>query len=263
MERSNSDLSKLANRLNGNFERLNLSQRLGLIGGLAEHAVFTTSLGLEDQVLTRAIAMSAQKIDVVTLQTGRLFPESLSLLSTTKDKYNIDIKEYYPDPEALKEYVAAFGQDGFYNSVEARKSCCNIRKLQPLAAALRGADVWITGLRRQQSQDRSSIEFVEWDSERGLLKINPLADWTEEQISEIVAEHDIPINPLHARGFPSIGCQPCTRAIKPGENERAGRWWWEQQDTRECGLHVAASTAGAVPSPHEPVEHKGEVPNHV
>ncbi|NKB51969.1 MAG: phosphoadenylyl-sulfate reductase [Rhizobiaceae bacterium] len=274
MEHSNIDLSHLAKRLNGNFKRLDLSQRLELIGGLANHAVFTTSLGLEDQVLTWAIAMSKQPIEVATLQTGRLFPESLSLLSDTKDRYQIDIKEYYPEPEALKDYVATHGQDGFYDSVEARKACCNVRKLKPLAAALRYADVWVTGLRREQSLDRSSIEFVEWDDDRGLLKVNPLADWTEVQIKEAVAANQIPINPLHERGFPSIGCAPCTRAIRPGESERAGRWWWEQQDTRECGLHVGGDggergessergeSGEAVSSLHEAVQPEGEIHSH-
>jgi phosphoadenosine phosphosulfate reductase len=224
MERSKRDFSHMTDKLNGSFAGLDLSQRLELLGELAEHAVFTSSLGMEDQVLTWAIAMSGQPIQLATLQTGRLFPESLSLLQITKDRYSIDIKEYSPESESLEDYVEAHGLDGFYNSVEARKSCCKTRKLEPLAAALSQADVWITGLRREQSQGRSSIEFVEWDAERGLLKVNP----------------EIPVNPLHARGYPSIGCEPCTRAIKPGEDERAGRWWWEQQKSRECGLHDSA-----------------------
>ena len=240
MERSKRDFSHMTDKLNGSFAELDLSQRLELLGELAEHAVFTSSLGMEDQVLTWAIAMSGQPIQLATLQTGRLFPESLSLLQITKDRYSIDIKEYSPEPESLEDYVEAHGLDGFYNSVEARKSCCKTRKLEPLAAALSQADVWITGLRREQSQGRSSIEFVEWDAERGLLKVNPLADWSSRQIKEAVAAHEIPVNPLHARGYPSIGCEPCTRAIKPGEDQRAGRWWWEQQKSRECGLHDSA-----------------------
>jgi len=239
MERSKRDFSHMVDKLNGSFAELDLSQRLQLIGELAEHAVFTSSLGMEDQVLTWAVAMSGQPIEVATLQTGRLFPETLSLIQITRDRYGIEIKEYAPKPETLEDFVEAHGLDGFYNSVEARKACCNTRKLEPLAAALSQADVWITGLRREQSEDRRTIEFVEWDAERGVLKVNPLADWSAKQVKEAVAAHEIPVNPLHARGYSSIGCEPCTRAIKPGEDDRAGRWWWEQQNSRECGLHVA------------------------
>ncbi|MEP1210049.1 MAG: phosphoadenylyl-sulfate reductase [Rhizobiaceae bacterium] len=245
MERSQRDFSHLVDKLNSDFARLELSQRLELIGELAEQAVFTSSLGMEDQVLTWAIAMSGQPIEVATLQTGRLFPETLSLIQITKDRYGVDIKEYTPRPESLEDYVETFGLDGFYNSVEARKACCKTRKLDPLAEALKPADVWITGLRREQSEDRKTIEFVEWDAERGLLKVNPLADWTVQQVKQAVAGHEIPVSPLHARGYPSIGCEPCTRAIKPGESERAGRWWWEQQDSRECGLHVAEDASSS------------------
>ena len=243
MERTIRDFSHMVDKLNDSFAELDLAQRLVLIGELAEHAVFTTSLGMEDQIITWGIANSAQNIEVATLQTGRLFPETLDLIQQTRERFRIDIKEYKPNPANLQKYIDKFGKDGFYDSIQARKACCFVRKLEPLAKALEGADVWVTGLRRGQSQDRSSIDFVEWDAERGLLKVNPLADWSSGDVKETIAIHDIPVNPLHAKGFPSIGCAPCTRAIQPSEDERAGRWWWEQQNTRECGLHVASDEA--------------------
>ena len=224
MEQIKRDTLTLADRLNRDFTGLDLAGRIARVGGLAYRAVFITSLGMEDQVLSWAIAMSGQSIKLATLKTGRLFPETQSLLQITRDLYGIDIKEYEPKSESLADYVERHGLDDFYNSIEARKDCCKTRKLEPLAEALKGADVWITGLRRSQSQQRSHVDFAEWDAERGLLKINPLADWSGDQVKAAIAAHEIPVNPMHARGYPSIGCEPCTRAIKPGEDERAGRW---------------------------------------
>ncbi len=198
--------SQLAHQLNEKFAFIELEERLGLIAGHAPDAVFTTSLGMEDQVLTWAIAKTGLPISIATLQTGRLFPETLSLLHSTREKYGVEITEFTPDNQKVMKYVQQFGRDGFYQSVEARKACCTIRKVIPLNAALAGADGWVTGIRRQSSNNRNSVDFVEWDAERGLLKFNPLADWSADQIKASVEANDIPINALHARGYPSIGC---------------------------------------------------------
>ncbi|MGI9365604.1 MAG: phosphoadenylyl-sulfate reductase [Rhizobiaceae bacterium] len=228
--------------LSDSFTALDLAGRIDLVASLSQRTVFTTSLGMEDQVLTWAIAMSGHPFKLVTLQTGRLFPETISLLQITRDRYGIEIDEFHPDPEKLDTYVKDYGKDGFYQSIEARKACCTIRKVVPLAEALSDAEIWITGLRRQQSGERNSVNFMEWDEERRLLKVNPLSDWSTKDVRDAVAAHEIPVNPMHLRGYPSIGCEPCTRAIKPGEPERAGRWWWEQSNSRECGLHVESSS---------------------
>jgi phosphoadenosine phosphosulfate reductase len=254
------DQTGIAATLNRQFASLNLEQRLSLIGAQSLHCVFTTSLGMEDQVLTWAIAMSGELVCITTLETGRLFPEALSLLQVTRDRYGVDIIEYKPEPTALRSYVDQYGVNGFFDSVEARKACCGVRKLAPLAEALKGADIWITGLRRGQSDERHSVNFVEWDDSRKLLKINPLADWSSKRVKDAVAAHEIPVNPLHARGYPSIGCEPCTRAIRPGEVQRAGRWWWERDDGRECGLHVESSASLETPLARHST--KGVAPHH-
>lgn len=206
----------------------------------AGRAVFTTSFGLEDQAITHAIAQGGFDIDVVTLDTGRLFPETYKLWAATQARYGLRIRAYYPDRDSLEELVAQRGIDGFYDSVESRKACCDIRKVAPLRRALAGAAIWITGLRAEQSQARSDAPFLAQDAGFQLLKANPLHDWTREDVVLYTQAHQAPVNPLHARGFPSIGCAPCTRAIAPGEPERAGRWWWEQESAKECGLHVGA-----------------------
>lgn len=244
------------------LEPLPLEARLRRVGAIAGRKVFTTSLGIEDQVVTAAIARSGAGIDVVTLDTERLFAETRALIEETEARYGLAIRRYRPDGDDVAAYVGRYGRDGFYDSVEARHACCDIRKLRPLARALEGAAVWITGVRRGQSQARQETPLAEFDAQRGLLKINPLADLTLAEISAYAAAHDVPLNPLHARGYPSIGCEPCTRAIKPGEPERAGRWWWEQDQTRECGLHVkSASVIPSSPSsvPSSPPS-KAEVP---
>lgn len=226
---------------------MSLDQRLQLAGRCGR-AVFTTSLGLEDQVLTAAIADSGADISVLTLETGRLFAETLELIARTATRYAIDLVEVHPAKEDIDVYSARYGLNGFYESVEARHACCDARKMRPLARALEGADIWVTGIRRGQSQNRAQTPLAEYDPVRDLIKINPLADFDLETLQGIVEAKNIPVNPLHARGFPSIGCEPCTRAIKPGEPERAGRWWWENDDKRECGLHVSTDdspTTGA------------------
>lgn len=231
------------------LEPLALEARLRRIGALAGRKLFTTSLGIEDQVVTAAIARSGAAIEIVTLDTERLFPETRALIDETEARYGLSIARYRPDRADVAAYADRYGLDGFYDSVEARHACCDIRKLRPLARALEGASVWITGVRRGQSQAREETPLVEPDTQRGLLKLNPLADLSLDEIRAYAAAHAVPLNPLHGRGYPSIGCEPCTRAVKPGESERAGRWWWERDQTRECGLHVNNSgAASAMPS---------------
>ncbi|MFC3074108.1 phosphoadenylyl-sulfate reductase [Shinella pollutisoli] len=237
-----------AEALNDQLASLDLTGRLSLVAGLQGRAVFTTSLGIEDQVITAAIGSERLPVDVVTLETGRLFPETVALIEETEERYGMTISRYHPVADDIDAYAARYGLNGFYESVEARHACCNVRKLKPLARALEGAAFWITGLRRGQSGNRAQTPFAELDAERGLVKINPLADWDIERIRAYVADNAVPVNPLHARGYPSIGCEPCTRAIKPGEPERAGRWWWENDEKRECGLHVP-DAASPIPAP--------------
>lgn len=202
--------------------------------------VFTTSFGIEDQVISHLIFRGCLDIEVVTLDTGRLFPSVYRVWAQTEERYGRRIRSYHPDQAALSAYVRDAGINGFYYSKEARTGCCGVRKIEPLDRALEGAVGWVTGLRADQSGQRSHVEFASWDPERELLKAAPLSDWTRAQVAEFCAAEDIPVNELHARGFLSIGCEPCTRAVKPGEPERAGRWWWESDGARECGLHVSA-----------------------
>jgi phosphoadenosine phosphosulfate reductase len=194
-------------------------------------------MGMEDQVLTEMVTSIDPDTKIFTLDTGRLFPETYDLISRTSGKYKKKIDVFFPEADEVEEMVKSKGINLFYNSVENRKHCCEIRKLRPLARALNGLDAWITGLRRDQSVTRNELSVVEWDSNNGLVKINPLANWTEEEVKEYIEARNIPISPLHNQGFASIGCQPCTRAIEPGEAIRSGRWWWETPETKECGLH--------------------------
>ena len=201
--------------------------------------VFTTSFGLEDQALTHIIATTANLgVEIVTLDTGRLFPETYALWAETEAKYGRRIKAFYPNAEATSAMVADTGINGFYWSKEARLSCCGVRKVEPLNRALTGAGAWVTGLRADQSDGRGLVELATHDTARGLLKVAPLFDWTRDRTLAFCRDAGVPINPLHTQGFLSIGCQPCTRAVAPGEPERAGRWWWEQDEAKECGLHV-------------------------
>lgn len=231
--------------LNSRFAGLDLPARLALVAALEGSSVFTSSLGIEDQVITAVIGLHYLPIKVVTLETGRLFPETLALLEETEARFGLSLHRFHPEPADLDAYIARFGMNGFYESVEARHACCGFRKVKPLARALDGAGAWITGLRRGQSNNRADVPFAEYDNERRLLKVNPIADWSLDDINAFVEANQVPVNPLHKRGYPSIGCEPCTRAIKPGEPERAGRWWWENDETRECGLHVAEEAAAA------------------
>ena len=202
-----------------------------------DRIALSTSLGLEDQVLTEMVVRINKNLKIFTLDTGRLFPETYDLLDRTTNKYGIPIQVYFPDATEVEQMVYEKGINLFYESVENRKLCCAIRKLKPLARALEGLDAWITGLRKGQSETRNNLKVVEWDENNGLIKINPLLHWSEEEIRDYIDAHNIPYNPLHDKGYPSIGCQPCTRAIEPGEEVRAGRWWWENEEAKECGLH--------------------------
>lgn len=201
---------------------------------------FSTSFGLEDQVITDLICRAGEQVKVFTLDTGRLFPETYSTWSATTEKYGVHIEAWYPDADALRQWVTENGPNAFYASPALRKECCQIRKVEPLRRALAGMKVWITGIRRAQSPERQHTPILEWDAAHGLLKYHPLLDWSDEQAQDYAARHDVPVNPLHHKGFVSIGCAPCTRAIRPGEDFRAGRWWWEDNSKKECGLHVKA-----------------------
>jgi phosphoadenosine phosphosulfate reductase len=198
---------------------------------------FATSLGAEDQVITYMISKIDKSAEIITLDTGRVFPETYDLQHRTVNRYGIAIKSYYPDTAQVEEMVNTKGINLFYESIENRKLCCNVRKIVPLRRALQGKDAWITGLRREQSVTRTDLKIVEWDTANELIKINPLLEWSEEQVWDYIKSKNIPYNKLHDLGFPSIGCQPCTRAIEKGEDLRAGRWWWEMPDSKECGLH--------------------------
>ena len=200
--------------------------------------VFASSLGEEDQVITDMIARVAPGIEIFTLDTGRLHQETYDLLAKTQKKYpQLNFKIYFPDSTKVEEMVRTKGINLFYESVENRKLCCGIRKVEPLTRALAHADAWITGLRRNQAVTRADLNVVEWDEANKKIKINPLLDWTLERVHQYIKEYKVDVNPLHAKGFISIGCAPCTRAVKPGEDIRAGRWWWENPDQKECGLH--------------------------
>ena len=222
-------------------EELKDKSAVGVIAFFLRHfgdrIVLSTSLGLEDQVLTEMVIRQNRDTPVFTLDTGRLFPETYDLIARTNKQYGIRMKTYFPEPRKVEEMVAGHGINLFYDSVEKRKMCCGVRKVDQLPRAFEGMEAWICGLRKDQSVSRFFSNLVEWDAPNGLVKINPLINWTEKQVWEYIRNHNIPYNLLHDRGFPSIGCEPCTRAIEPGEDVRAGRWWWENVGHKECGLH--------------------------
>lgn len=201
-------------------------------------AVFASSLAAEDMVLTDLILKNQLPIAIFTLDTGRLHAETLAMIERIEQHYGVRIASYRPQPEAVDAYVAAHGANAFYESVELRKQCCHIRKVEPLGRALAGKQAWITGQRRAQSTTRAELALQEDDVAHGLQKFNPLAEWSEAQVWDYLRANEVPYNPLHDRGYPSIGCEPCTRAIQPGEDVRAGRWWWEDPASKECGLHL-------------------------
>ncbi len=199
---------------------------------------FSTSFGWEDQVITDLIFRNNIPITVFTLETGRLFPETYYVWNRTLDIYQQPIHAYFPDTEAVQQMVNKKGPSSFYESVENRKECCQIRKLEPLKRALKDKKLWVTGIRAEQSVNRLDMSNLEWDEQNQLLKFHPLFDWSLEDVKAYIKENNVVYNSLHDKGFPSIGCAPCTRAVAPGEDFRAGRWWWEDQSKKECGLHA-------------------------
>lgn len=198
----------------------------------------SSSLGAEDQVLTEMISNIDPETKIFTLDTGRLFPETYDLISETNKKYKIKIEVFFPDYKSVETMVKEKGINLFYESIENRKLCCHLRKIEPAKRAFKGLDVWISGLRKDQSLNRFNTKMVEWDEVNGLIKVNPLLNWTEKEVWAYIKENNVPYNALHEKGFPSIGCQPCTRAVKTGEDIRSGRWWWEEAEHNECGLHM-------------------------
>lgn len=231
-------LIKNLHSLSEKLDQLSPEEGLALLSDLfLGRVVFSTSLGQEDQVITHLIASNKLPIKIFSLDTGRLFPETLDLLDITENQYNIKIKVYYPERESLEKLINKMGINGFYHSVENRKSCCHARKVEPLKRALKNNSVWITGLRAEQSPNRSGLQKIEWDEANQIIKYNPILDWSFDRMISYIKENKIPYNPLHEKGFISIGCAPCTRAIQPGEDIRAGRWWWEESK-KECGLHA-------------------------
>jgi phosphoadenosine phosphosulfate reductase len=199
---------------------------------------FATSLAAEDMVITDAIARSKASIQLFTLATGRLHQETLDMTKTTENHYDISIAKVYPEESDVEAFIDQYGINGFYDGEAAKKDCCGARKIKPLNAALLGADAWLTGQRREQSSTRVELIFEEHDDARSIAKFNPLFDWTESDVWAYIKQENVPIHPLHLKGYPSIGCEPCTRQVKKGEDIRAGRWWWLQSDSKECGLHV-------------------------
>lgn len=217
---------------------LSIEESLLLLAELfPSKTVFSSSFSFEDQVISHYILSANLGIDIFTLDTGRLFAETYSVWSSTNHRYQANIKAYYPDHTALEDFIHATGPNSFYESVDNRKSCCGIRKVEPLKRALAGNAVWITGLRSEHSPSRNKLPQVEWDESNQIIKYHPLLHWTTEEVRAFIDAHNVPYNPLHDRGFVSIGCAPCTRAIQPGEDFRAGRWWWEDSAKKECGLH--------------------------
>ena len=222
-----------------NFENVHVADILQQIAAkFPTSAAFSTSLSEEDQVITHYIFANNLPIRVFTLDTGRLFPETYSVLTSTRERYGKNIEVYFPKHEGVEKLITEKGPSSFYNSLGDRKECCFIRKVEPLNRALEGVDCWITGLRAEHSENRKAMPMVEKDEARNILKVHPLTKWTTKEVKEEIKKHNIPYNILHDRGFVSIGCQPCTRAIKAGDDFRAGRWWWENTDKKECGLHT-------------------------
>ena len=204
----------------------------------ADKVTFSSSFSFEDQLISHEILSNQLPISIFTLDTGRLFSETYSVWVSTNERYNTHIIPYYPQHAALESFVTEKGPNAFYESVENRKSCCFIRKVEPLKRALKGNAIWVTGLRAEHSPDRQNLEYLEWDESNQVIKYHPLLHLSTVEVKAEITKHNIPYNPLHDRGFVSIGCLPCTRAIREGEDFRAGRWWWEDADKKECGLHV-------------------------
>jgi len=222
------------------YDKLVADTRMTLARVVADFspAVFASSLAAEDMVLTDLILRAKLPIAIFTLETGRLHKETLGMIDRIRETYGHDVALYRPEAEAVDAYVKQNGLNAFYDSVDLRKECCRIRKVEPLKRALAGNKAWITGQRRAQSTTRADLVVQEDDAAHGMQKFNPLADWSEEDVWNYIRANNVPYNSLHDKGYPSIGCEPCTRAIQPGEDVRAGRWWWENADSKECGLHI-------------------------
>jgi phosphoadenosine phosphosulfate reductase len=219
-----------------------VNQVIGVLGSaVCTHSPvsFASSLGAEDMVLTDIIAKYLPEIEIFSLDTGRLPQETYELMQEVPRHYGIRLKVYFPDSRAVEDYVAESGMNGFYNSVEARKRCCYVRKVEPLRRALQGKGAWVTGLRRSQAVTRGNFELASFDADFGLHKYNPLLEWSDKDVWDYIREHGVPYNKLHDKFYPSLGCAPCTRAVSVGEDIRAGRWWWENPEQKECGLHVS------------------------
>ena len=225
--------------LNLDLEQKAAWVRQQLADSVREHGrvVYSNSLGAEAMVLTDIIWSHVPEIDIFSIDTGRLHEETYELLEKLQRRYKRSIRLVYPDAQALEKLVADQGVNGFYHSLESRLACCHVRKVEPFRRAVAGYSAWVTGVRREQSATRAQAQPIEWDTENSMHKVSPLLDWTEEQVWQYIRARKLPYNSLHDRQFPSIGYSPCTRAIQPGENRRAGRWWWEQPESRECGLH--------------------------
>jgi phosphoadenosine phosphosulfate reductase len=220
------------------LDKLNISELLTELAKMFDGRIaFSTSLSWEDQVITHHIFSQNLPIRVFTLDTGRMFPETYSVLNSTRERYKKEIEVYFPQTTSVQDLVTKKGASSFYESLDNRKECCFIRKVEPLNRALDGVDCWITGIRAEHSDNRKELSIVEFDEQRQIQKVNPLANWSLDDVKEEIKKHTIPYNILHDRGFVSIGCQPCTRAIKEGDDFRAGRWWWEESNKKECGLH--------------------------
>lgn len=231
---------ELVNKLNRKFSEKSIVETLKYLAeNHAGKVVFTTSFGYEDQVITDLIYSNNIEIDLVTLDTGRLFPETYKVYRSTLERYKKPIKAYFPPADKVEELLLKKGPFSFYESIENRKECCFIRKVIPLKRALAGNEIWITGLRASQSENRSDLNFFEYDKGNEIIKYNPLLHWSLDEVKAYINENTVPYNVLHDKGFVSIGCEPCTRAIRPNEDFRAGRWWWEQNSGKECGLHSA------------------------
>ncbi|NCO00844.1 MAG: phosphoadenylyl-sulfate reductase [Epsilonproteobacteria bacterium] len=225
--------------LNKKFENAPIEEVLKyFLSTYGEKIALASSLGAEDQVLTDLLLKQDAKAKIFTLDTGRLYEQTYKVMDLTNRKYNIKIDVLFPHAKDVETLYQTQGINGFKESIENRKECCHIRKIAPLKRALSTLDVWITGLRRSQSQTRESMKLVEFDEGNNLIKINPLIEWSEEEVWDYLKKHKVPYNELHEQGFPSIGCAPCTRAIAAGEDIRSGRWWWESPEHKECGLHL-------------------------
>ena len=226
-------------RITYQISRLNIAEALSFLAKeFPAQVTFSTSFSIEDQAIAHQILSNDIPVSIFTLDTGRLFAETYSVWSSTNEKYDTKIKAYYPDRSLLEDYLNEKGPNAFYESVENRKQCCYIRKVEPLKRALEGNALWVTGLRAEHSADRKNLQVIEWDDANKIIKFNPLLWWTTEEVRNYISDNNVPYNILHDKGFVSIGCAPCTRAIKPGEDFRAGRWWWEEAGKKECGLHV-------------------------